>query len=59
MPKGEPSYVYCDNENMAQNATNEESTLVNKKHASVDYHHCRWCVAAGVVTLTHISTMTT
>jgi hypothetical protein len=29
---------------------------VNKKHSSVAYHHCRWSVAAGIITLAHIST---
>ena len=55
MPKGEPSYVFCDNESVVKNTTNVESTL-NKKHSSVAYHHCRWSVAAGVITITHIST---
>jgi hypothetical protein len=55
MSKGEPSYVYCDNESVVKNTTNVESTL-NKKHSSVAYHHCRWSVTAGIVTITHIST---
>ena len=55
MPKGEPTFVYCDNESVVKNTTNVESTL-NKKHSSIDYHHCRWSVAAGVITLAHIST---
>jgi hypothetical protein len=55
MPKGEPSYIYCDNESVVKNTTNVESTL-NKRHSSVAYHHCRWSVAAGIVTITHIST---
>jgi hypothetical protein len=55
VPRGEPSYVLCDNESVVKNATNVESTL-NKKHSSVAYHHCRWSVAAGVITLAHIST---
>jgi hypothetical protein len=54
-PKGEPTYVYCDNESVVKNTTNVESTL-NKKHSSIAYHHCRWSVAAGIITLTHIST---
>ena len=44
MPKGELTYVYCDNESVVKNTTNVESTI-NKKHASVAYHHCRWSVA--------------
>jgi hypothetical protein len=55
MPKGEPTYVLCDNESVVKNTTNVESTL-NKKHSSVAYHHCRWSVAAGVITVTHIGT---
>jgi hypothetical protein len=55
MPKGEATYVYCDNESVVKNTTNVESTL-NKKHSSIAYHHCRWSVAAGIVTITHIST---
>ena len=55
MPKGEPTYVFCDNESVVKNTTNVESTL-NKKHSSVAYHHCRWSVAAGIITMTHIST---
>ena len=55
MPQGEPTYVYCDNESVVKNTTNVESTL-NKKHSSIAYHHCRLSVAAGVITLTHIST---
>ena len=55
MPKGEPTFVYCDNESVVKNTTNVESTL-NKKHSSIAYHHCRWSVAAGVITLAHIST---
>jgi hypothetical protein len=53
--QGEPTYVFCDNESVVRNTTNVESTL-NKKHSSVAYHHCRWSVAAGVITLAHIST---
>ena len=55
IPKGEPTYVFCDNESVVKNTTNVESTL-NKKHSSVAYHHCRWSVAAGIITITHIST---
>ena len=55
MPKGEPTYVYCDNESVVKNTTSVESTL-NKKHSSIAYHHCRWSVAAGIITITHIST---
>ena len=55
MPQGEPTYVYCDNESVVKNTTNVESTL-NKKHSSIAYHHCRWCVAAGIISITHIST---
>ena len=55
LPQGEPTYVFCDNESVVRNTTNVESTL-NKKHSSVAYHHCRWSVAAGVITLAHIST---
>ena len=55
MPQGDPTYVFCDNESVVKNTTNVESTL-NKKHSSVAYHHCRWSVAAGVISLAHIST---
>ena len=55
MPQGEPTHVFCDNESVVKNTTNVESTL-NKKHSSVAYHHCRWSVAAGVITLAHIRT---
>ena len=55
MPQGEASHVLCNNESVAKNATNVESTL-NKKHSSVAYHHCRWSVAAGVIKLAHVST---
>jgi hypothetical protein len=55
MPKGEPTHVLCDNESVVKNTTNVESTL-NKKHSSVAYHHCRWSVAAGVISLAHIRT---
>jgi hypothetical protein len=55
VPIGEPTHVYCDNESVVKNTTNVESTL-NKKHSSIAYHHCRWSVAAGVITLAHIST---
>jgi hypothetical protein len=55
LPCGEPTHVFCDNESVVKNTTNVESTL-NKKHSSVAYHHCRWSVAAGVITLAHIRT---
>ena len=55
MPRAEPTYVLCDNESVVKNTTNVESTL-NKKHSSVAYHHCRWSVAAGVISVTHIRT---
>jgi hypothetical protein len=55
MPQGKPANVFCDNESVVKNTTNVESTL-NKKHSSVAYHHCRWSVAAGVISLAHIST---
>jgi len=55
LPQGEPTFVFCDNESVVKNTTNVESTL-NKKHSSVAYHHCRWSVAAGIITVTHIST---
>jgi hypothetical protein len=54
MPVNEPTYVFCDNESVVKNTTNVKSTL-NKKHSSVAYHHCRWSVAAGVISITHIS----
>jgi hypothetical protein len=54
MPQGEPTYAYCDNESVVKNTTNVESTL-NEKHSSMAYHHCRWSMAAGVITLAHIS----
>jgi hypothetical protein len=47
--------VLCDNESVVKSTTNVESTL-NKKHSSVAYHHSKWSVAAGVITLAHIST---
>ena len=55
MPQGKPSCVLCDNKSVVKNATNVKSTL-NYKHSSVTYHHCRWSVAAGVITLAHVST---
>jgi Reverse transcriptase (RNA-dependent DNA polymerase) len=55
LPPGEPTHVFCDNESVVKNTTNVESTL-NKKHSSIAYHHCRWSVAAGVITLAHINT---
>ena len=57
MPQGEPTHAFCDNESVVKNkTTNVESTL-NKKHSSMAYHHhCRWSVAAGVITLAHIRT---
>ena len=55
MPKGEPTYVLCDNESVVKNTTNVESTL-NKKHSSVAYHHCRWSAAAGVISVAHVRT---
>ncbi|KAI2507356.1 Reverse transcriptase (RNA-dependent DNA polymerase) [Fragilaria crotonensis] len=55
LPRGEPTHVFCDNESVVKNTTNVESTL-NKKHSSVAYHHCRWSVAAGVISLAHIRT---
>jgi hypothetical protein len=55
LPAGEPTHVYCDNQSVVKNTTNIESTL-NRKHSSVAYHHCRWSVAAGVITLAHINT---
>jgi hypothetical protein len=55
MPQGDPAYVLCDNENVVKNTTNINSML-NKKHSSVAYHHCRWSVAAGVITLTYVNT---
>jgi hypothetical protein len=55
LPQGKPANVFCDNESVVKNAMNVESTL-NKKHSSIAYHHCRWSVAAGVITRAHIST---
>ena len=55
MPKGEPTYVLCDNESVVKNTTNVESVL-NKKHSSVAYHHCRWSAAADVISIAHIGT---
>jgi hypothetical protein len=52
---GQPTYVYCDNESVVKNTLNVDSTL-NKKHSSISYHHCRWSVAAGIITITHIRT---
>ena len=45
-PKGEPSYVFCDNESVVKNTTNVESTL-NKKHSSVAYHASLPLVCCG------------
>ena len=53
LPRGEPSHCFCDNESVVKNTTNVESTL-NKKHSQIAYHFVRWCVAAGVVTLSWI-----
>jgi hypothetical protein len=53
MPRGDPTYVFCDNESVVKNTTHVESTL-NKKHSSIAYHHCRWSVAAGIITIAHI-----
>jgi hypothetical protein len=55
LPQGEPAHVFCDNESVVKNTTNVESTM-NKKHSSVAYHYCRRSVAAGIITLAHIST---
>ena len=55
IPEDSPTYVLCDNESVVNNTTKIESTL-NKKHSSIAYHHCRWSVAAGIITLKHIST---
>jgi hypothetical protein len=56
VPQGEPSDVLvCNNESVVKNATNVESML-NEKKSSVAYHHCRWSIAAGVITLAHVST---
>ena len=55
MPKGEPTYVFCDNESVVKNTSNVESTL-NKKHSSVAYHFCRWSAAAGIISVAHIGT---
>jgi hypothetical protein len=55
LPQGKPAHIFCYNEGVVKNTKNVESTL-NKKHSSVAYHHCRWSVAAGVITLAHICT---
>lgn len=55
LPRGEPTNVFCDNESVVKNMMHVKSTL-NKKHSSVAYHHCRWSVAAGVITMAQIST---
>ena len=55
LEREEPTYVFCDNESVVKNTTNVDSTL-NKKHSSIAHHHCRWSVAAGVITIAHIST---
>ena len=48
LPKGEPSYVLCDNESAVKNASRVESVL-NKKHSSVAYNYVRWGTAAGII----------
>ena len=53
LPQGEPSHCFCDNESVVKNTTSVESTL-NKKHSQIAYHFVRWCVAAGVVTVSWI-----
>ena len=55
IPNNEPTYVFCDNESVVKNTTRIESTL-NKKHSAIAYHHCRWSVAAGIISVTHIRT---
>lgn len=45
-----PTLIICDNESVVKNSTLVESTL-NKKHNSIAYHHVRWNVAAGVISL--------
>ena len=53
--KGEPAYVYCDNDSVVKGTTKVESVLT-KKHSAVAYHYCRWAVAAGIVTYSWIAT---
>ena len=48
LEKGEPSYVFCDNESAVNNVSKVESVL-NKKHSSVAYHYGRWATAAGII----------
>ena len=53
LPQGEPCHCFCDNDSVVKNTTNVESTL-NKKHSQIAYHFVRWCVAAGIVTISWI-----
>ena len=55
LPKGEPSYVLCDNSGCVNNASKVESVL-NKKHSSVAYNYCRWATAAGVIRVAWVPT---
>jgi hypothetical protein len=55
LPEGEPAYLFCDNDSVVKNSTKVESKL-NKKHSSIAYHYVRWCVAAGIISCTWIST---
>ena len=47
LPKGDPSFILCDNKSAVNNASKVESVL-NKKHSSAAYHYYRWATAAGV-----------
>jgi hypothetical protein len=53
--KGRADICFLQQWSVAKNTMNVESTL-NKKHSSVAYHHCRWSVEEGIITIAHIST---
>ena len=55
LPKGDPSYILCDNSGCVNNASKVESTL-NKKHSSVSYNYCRWATAAGIIRVAWVPT---
>ena len=52
-----PTNVFCDNEAVFKNMTVPESTL-KKKHNSICYHRCREAVAARVMRVVKVGTLT-
>jgi PAS domain-containing protein len=54
-PNQSETSILCDNESMARNTSNVESSL-NKKHSAIAYHFARWNVAAGVCKIAWIPT---